>query len=53
MSCININLRSFILDAMVQQLDGTVKREESCYKIIFSVNAEASPEAEKIIALTR
>ena len=37
---------------MVQQLDGTVKREESCYKIIFSVNAEASPEAEKIIALT-
>ncbi|MBV2165738.1 MAG: tetratricopeptide repeat protein [Kaistella sp.] len=47
------SLGHFIIDAMVQQLDGTVKREESCYKIIFSVNAEASPEAEKIITLTR
>ena len=47
------SLGHFIIDAMVQQLDGTVNREESCYTIIFSVNGQPSPEAEKIISLTR
>ena len=47
------SLGHFIIDAMVQQLDGTFERLESCYNIVFSVNGKSSPEAEKIIALTR
>ncbi len=43
----------FIIDAMVQQLDGTFEREDSCYLIVFSVDGKASPEAEKIISVKR
>ena len=47
------SLGHYIIDAMVQQLDGTFEREDSCYRIVFSVDAKASPQAEKIISLKR
>ena len=45
------SLGHFIIDAMVQQLDGSFEREQSCYHIVFSLAVQASPEAERIIAL--
>ncbi|MBH1960253.1 MAG: hypothetical protein I8H68_09085 [Flavobacteriia bacterium] len=47
------SLGHYIIDAMVQQLDGTFEREDSCYRIVFSVDGKASTQAEKIISLKR
>ena len=47
------SLGHFIIDAMVQQLDGTFEREESCYQIVFSINGENLPQAAKMFSVHR